>query len=87
MSFFDRVGIKVYNAAIRKRNEYVRNPEKARETAKKAARYIYSVGSNITQDVTSNPSAMFPFTMSQKQRPPQRRKKRKRQPYNPYPLL
>ena len=86
MGLTEQLGIAIYNAGVRRRNKFVKGEyhvgHKLVKGAKVGAAYINAVGTNIVNDVSTGQSQMFPF-----QQPQQRRKKRKRQSSNPYPLI
>ena len=88
MGLTERLGVAIYNAGVRRRNKFVKGEyhvgHKLVKGAKVGAAYINAVGTNIVNDVSTGQSQMFPF-QNPTQQP--RRKKRKRQTYNPYPLI
>lgn len=73
----DKIGIAIYNAGVRKRNQIVRDihdPVKRKALTHKAVNYVHAVGTNIVNDVSTGQSQMFPFQI-----PHERESKRVRQ--------
>ena len=95
MGIMERIGTGIYNAGVRKRNEFVRGDLHVKDKAQKVGGYVHAVGTNIVNDVSTGQSQMFPFQMpknssfSGQQRSRSNRKKRRkqRQPYNPYSFI
>lgn len=79
----DKIGVKMYNSYVTRRNKFVRGEYNVADKAKKTARYLYSVGNNISEDVKAGaPKNAFPFKM-----PKESKRQRKRRRNNPYSLI
>jgi hypothetical protein len=91
----DKIGVAIYNGAVKRRNKFVRGDYKVKSKATKFAKasgsYLNAVGTNIVEDVSTGQSQMFTFKMPKNHsfKTNQSKKKRKRQGNhgNPYPLI
>jgi hypothetical protein len=85
----EKIGIHLYNYAIRKRNYLVNNREQIKKEAVSKGRnvlgYLTQVGTNITNDMTTHPEQMFPFQLPKEQQ--HRKKRNHKRNTNPYTLF
>jgi hypothetical protein len=87
----DKISTAIYNGAVKRRNKFVRGDYHVKDKGVKFARasgsYLNAVGTNIVNDVSTGQSQMFPFQMPKDQQPRNRKKRKRQQSRNPYPLI